>query len=42
MLKTSSSQDPQGLFQPKLVGKMLGGWVFRFVQIKGLATFGAQ
>jgi len=25
-----------------LAGNMLGGWGFRFVQIKGLAPFGAQ
>jgi len=42
MLKKSSSQEPLGQFQPDLVGNMLGGWGFRFVQIKGLAPFGAQ
>jgi len=30
------------IFQPNLVGIMLGGWGFRFVQIKGLASFGVQ
>jgi len=35
-------QEPLGQFQPKLAGIMLGGWGFRFVQIKGLAPFGAQ
>jgi len=29
-------------FQPNLVWNMLGGWGFRFVQIKGLAPFGSQ
>jgi len=42
LLKKSSSQEPQGQFQPKLAGNMLGGCEFRFVQIKGLAPFGAQ
>jgi len=41
MLK-KSSQEPQGQFQPNLAGNMPGGWGFRFVQIKGLAPFGAQ
>jgi len=34
MLK-KSSQEPIGQIQPKLIGNMLGGWEFRFVQIKG-------
>jgi len=42
MLKKSSSQEPLCQFQPTLAGNMLGGWGFRFVQIKGLAPFGAQ
>jgi len=42
MLKTSSSQEPLGQFQQNLAGNMLGGWGFRFIQIKGLAPFGAQ
>jgi len=33
----TSSQEPLGKFQPKLVGNMLGGWGFIFVQLKGLA-----
>jgi len=37
MLKKSSSQKPVSQFQPNLAGNMLGGWGFRFVQIKGLA-----
>jgi len=41
MLK-KSSQEPPGQFQPNLAGNMLGGWGFRFVQIKGLAPFGAK
>jgi len=28
MLKTSSSQEPLGHFQPNLAGNMLGGWGF--------------
>jgi len=35
MLK-KTSQEPLGQFQPNLAGNMLGGWGFRFVQIKGL------
>jgi len=42
MLKKSSSQEPLGQFQPNLVGNMLGSWGFRFIQIKGLVTFGVQ
>jgi len=42
MFKKSSSQEPLGQFQPNLVGNMLGGLGFRFVQIKGLVPFGAQ
>jgi len=42
MLKKSSSQEPLGQFQLNLAGNMPGGWGFRFVQIKGLAPFGAQ
>jgi len=42
MLKKSSSQEPLDQFQPKMAGNMLGGWGFRFVQIKGLAPFGAK
>jgi len=42
MLKKNSSQEPPDQFQPNLAGNMLGGWGFRFVQIKGLAPFGAQ
>jgi len=30
----NSSQKPLGQFQPNLVGNMLEGWGFRFVQIK--------
>jgi len=41
MLKNSSSQEPIGQFQPHLTGNMLRGWGFRYVQIKGLAPFGA-
>jgi len=41
-LQTISSQDPLGQIQSKLVGNMLGGWRFRFIQIKGMAPFGAQ
>jgi len=35
----TSSQEPLGQFQPNMVGNMLWGWGFRFVQIKGLAPF---
>jgi len=42
MLKKSSSQEPFGQFQPNLAENVLGKWGFRFVQIKGLAPFGAQ
>jgi len=42
MLKKSSSQEPLGQFQPNLAGNMLGEWGFRYVQVKGLAPFGAQ
>jgi len=42
MLNKSSSQEPLGHFQPNLEGNMLGGWGFRFVQIKGLVRFGAH
>jgi len=35
----TTSQEPQGQFQPNLVGNMLGGWRFRFVQMKGLVPF---
>jgi len=42
MLKKPSSQEPLGQFQSNVIGNMLGGWGFRFVQIKGLAPFGAQ
>jgi len=35
--KKSSSQEPLGQFQPNFAGSMLGGWGFRFVEIKGLA-----
>jgi len=41
MLK-KSSQEPLSQFQLNMAGNMLGGWGFRFVQIKGLAPFGAQ
>jgi len=41
MLK-KSSQEPLGQFQLNLAENMLGGWGFRFVQIKGLAPFGSQ
>jgi len=42
MLKKSSSQEPLSKFQSKLAENMPGGWEFRFIQIKGLAPFGAQ
>jgi len=42
MVKKSSSQEPIGQFQPNLIGNMLGEWVCRSVQIKGLTPFGAQ
>jgi len=42
MPKKSSSQEALGQFQLNLPGNMFGGWGFRFVQIKGLAAFGAQ
>jgi len=42
MLKKSSSREPLGQFQPNLTGNMLGWWGFIFVQIQGLAPFGAQ
>jgi len=42
MLNKSSSQEPLGQFQPNMAGNLLGGWRFRFVQIKGMAPFGAQ
>jgi len=42
MLKISSSQEPLGQFQPNLAENMPREWEFRFVQIKGLAPFGAQ
>jgi len=42
MLKKSSSQEPLCQFQPNLAENMPWGWGFRFVQIKGLAPFGAQ
>jgi len=32
----------KNLLQPNLVGHMLGRWGIRFVQIKGVAPFGAQ
>jgi len=38
----STYQDPLGQFQPNFAGNMPGGWGFRFIQIKGLAPFGAQ
>jgi len=38
----TSSQEPLGQFQPNLAENMPRGWGFRFVQIKGLARFGAQ
>jgi len=41
-LQKSSSHEPLGQFQPNLAGNMVGGWEFRFVQIKELAPFGAQ
>jgi len=41
MLK-KSYLEPLGQFQPNIAGKMFGRWGFRFVQIKGLAHFGAQ
>jgi len=41
MLKKYSSQEPLGQFQPNMAGNMLERWEFRFVQIKGLAPFGA-
>jgi len=31
----TSSQEPLGQFQPNSVGNILGGWGFRFVQIRG-------
>jgi len=42
MLKKSSDEEPLGQFQPDMAGNMIGRWGFRFVQIKGLAAFGAQ
>jgi len=42
MLKKCSSQEPLGQFQPNLAENLLGGWGFRFVQIKGLVPFGAK
>jgi len=42
MIKKSSSQKLLGQFQPNVAENMPGGWGFRFVQIKGLAHFGAQ
>jgi len=42
MLKKPSSQEPLRQFQPNLAGNLLGGWGFRFIQIMGLAPFGAQ
>jgi len=41
MLK-KSSQEPLDQFQPNIAGNILGRYRFRFVQIKGLAPFGAQ
>jgi len=41
MLK-KSSQEPLGQYQPNLAENMPGGWGFRFVQIKVLASFGVQ
>jgi len=38
----TSSQELQGQFQPNLIGNMVGGWGFRFIQIKGLTPFGAE
>jgi len=32
-LKTTSSQEPLGKFQPNLAENLLGEWGFRFVQI---------
>jgi len=40
MLKKSSDEESLGQFQPNLAGNMLGGWGFRFVQIKGLVPLG--
>jgi len=40
MLKKSSSQEPIGQYQPNLIGNILGGWGFRFVQIKGWPLLG--
>jgi len=36
----TSSQKRLGQFQSNLVGIMLGGWGFRFIEIKGLTPFG--
>jgi len=41
MLK-KSSQEPIAQFQPNMIGNMLWGWGFIFVQIKDLAPFGVQ
>jgi len=41
MLK-KSSQEPLGQFQRSWAENMLGGWGFRFVQIKGLGPYGSQ
>jgi len=42
VIKKSSSQEPIGQFQPNLAENMPDRWEYRFVQIKGLALFGAQ
>jgi len=39
---TTSSQELLGQIQPNLAGNMPGGWGCRYVEIKGLAPFGAQ
>jgi len=41
-LKSLGSQEPLDQFQPNFVGNMHWGWGCRFVQIKGLASFGAE
>jgi len=41
-LLKKSAQEPLDQFQLNLVGNMLGRWGYRYVQIMGLAPFGAQ
>jgi len=41
-LKKTSDEEPLGKFHADMAVKMIGRCIFRFVQIKTLAAFGAQ